>query len=244
MWILGWPIVTSYLDRDSMSQYWVQLEMDSLRVDKLDYIFSLSSLMCTSIVPKILWWLKYLPNLWVFNNTEQLLQTSCDAFTTESLFLCPWNSKSACSLFSIVVFIHPCVCPITWGFSTEVITGPTAELCNHHLPMWSPAKEGFWTSFSDYSDIHLIMNITLELCLDSSLKNICSPFCFPKDIGQHFWRYFLLSQLRWCYCYLLGGGQGCHKKTYHALNIPHNTNYPVQKKSVLKWCEMRGSFFF
>ena len=51
MWILGWPIVTSYLDRDSMSPYWVQLETGYLRVDELDYIFSLSSLMCTSIVP-------------------------------------------------------------------------------------------------------------------------------------------------------------------------------------------------
>lgn len=199
--------------------------------------------MCISIIPRLLWWLKYLPNLQVLNNMEQPRQTSCDAFTTESLFLCPCNSKYASSLFSIVVFIHLCVCPITWGFSTKVTTGPTAELCNQHLPKWSPARE-VWTSFSDYSDIQLITNVTLEVCLDSSSKSVCSPFCFPKDIGQHFWRHFLLSKLRWCYCYLLGGSQGCHKTTYNALNRPTTNNYPVPKKSVLKGCEMRESFFF
>lgn len=150
---------------------------------RLYFLFVLINVYINS--PRLLWWLTYLPNLWVLNNMEQPCQTFCEAFTTERLFLYPCNSKSACSLFSTVVFIHLCVYPITWGFSTKVTTGPRAELCNQHVPMWSPARE-VWTSFSDYSDIHLIMNVTLELHLDWSSESICSPFCFAKDIGQHF----------------------------------------------------------
>ena len=67
--------------------------------------FCLPSLVYMSVIPRFLWWHKYLPGSGVLDNVDQPSQISYDAFPTESLLLCSSNSKATCSLFSKMVFL-------------------------------------------------------------------------------------------------------------------------------------------
>lgn len=103
-------------------------------------------IMSLSVVPRLLWWQKYLSDSGVLDNVQQPSYAAdflWFLYCREST-LCSSNSRAACSFFSAAALSASCVCPNRLGTLVwKWLSGPIAEILIQdiqNLPIWGPER--------------------------------------------------------------------------------------------------------